>query len=154
MQDDVYLVEGQKWLRYAQGDLQAAEAAIGQSDFEPRHVCFFAQQAAEKALKAILVFLQHDVPRTHDLDVLISKLPQKWPLVQEFDDLNNLTDWAVDSRYPDPENDATDEDASESIRQARAVFIAVWRDLRAHGFDIAFEEVALEEKVAKQMSKE
>jgi len=53
-----------------------------------------------------------------------------------------LTDWAVDSRYPDPENDATDEDASEAIRQARAVFIAVRRDLRAHGFDIALEEAA------------
>jgi len=141
MQDDAYLIEGRRWLRYAQGHLQAAETAIDQSDFEPRHVCFFAQQAAEKALKAVLVFLKYDVPRTHDLDILVSKLPQKRPLAQEFDDLNNLTDWAVDSRYPDPENDATDEDASESIRQARAVLIAVWRDLRAHGFDVAFEEV-------------
>ena len=41
----------------------------------PRHVCWLAQQAAEKAIKAVLVFLQIDFPRSHDLDALRNLAP-------------------------------------------------------------------------------
>ena len=47
-----------RWLRYAREDLLAADAMLTQPDFWPRHVCSLAQQAAEKALKAVLVYLQ------------------------------------------------------------------------------------------------
>jgi len=140
MQDDDYLVEGRRWLDYARGDLQAAQAAINQTDFEPRHVCFFAQQAAEKAIKAVLVFLHRNVPRTHDLDALVDKLPRDWQLVQEFDDLAGLTDWAVGARYPEPEQEPSGADAEDAARQARALYAAVRRDLIAHGVDIGAQE--------------
>jgi len=51
------IAEVQRWLRYAKEDLVAAEAVVGQQQMVPRHACWLAQQAAEKALKAILVFL-------------------------------------------------------------------------------------------------
>jgi HEPN domain-containing protein len=132
---DAYLEETRLWLRYAQGDLRAAEAAVRQPEFEPRHACFQAQQAAEKALKAVLVFLRRDVPRIHDLDALIDALPQDWPVVQEYPDLANLTDWAVNARYPLAGQEPTHEDAEEAVRQARAVLDSVQRDLIAHGFE-------------------
>ena len=62
------LEETRRWLRYAQEDLLAAEAMLAATRARPRHVCWLAQQAAEKAIKAVLVFLQIDFPRTHDLD--------------------------------------------------------------------------------------
>ena len=49
--------EVQRWLRYAQEDLIGAESLIGQRTIASRHVCWLAQQAAEKALKAVLVYL-------------------------------------------------------------------------------------------------
>jgi HEPN domain-containing protein len=107
---------------------------VRQPEFEPRHACFQAQQAAEKALKAVLVFLRRDVPRIHDLDALIDALPQDWPVVQEYPDLANLTDWAVNARYPLAGQEPTHEDAEEAVRQARAVLDSVQRDLIAHGF--------------------
>lgn len=55
-------IEARRWLRYAQEDLVAAEAMVGQPKMAPRHACWLAQQAAEKALKAVLVFLQIDFP--------------------------------------------------------------------------------------------
>ena len=64
------LAETDRWLRYAEEDLTTAETLLRQPHVVPRHVCWFAQQAAEKTLKAVLVFLQIDFPRTHDLDVL------------------------------------------------------------------------------------
>lgn len=59
------------WLARARSNL--ARAALGRQDpaifFED--LCFDAQQAAEKALKAIFVLRQIDFPRTHSLTSLM-----------------------------------------------------------------------------------
>jgi len=94
------LSEVQRWLRYAREDLTAAEALIAQEAVAPRHVCWLAQQAAEKALKAVLVFLQIDFPRRHDLDALRNLIPMGWSLKEKHRDLALLTEWAVEARYP------------------------------------------------------
>lgn len=65
-----------RWLRYAEEDLRAAQAATRDPELVPRHACFLAQQATEKALKAGLVYLNIDVPRRHDLDALRNLLPE------------------------------------------------------------------------------
>jgi len=137
MQDsnDAYVEDTRQWMRYAQGDLTAAEASVAQEDFEPRHACFFAQQAAEKVIKAILVYSRTNVPRTHDLDTLIKNLPPGWDIAQEFPDLNNLTEWAVGARYPELDSEPTVDTADEAVHQAREICAAVQRDLIAHGFD-------------------
>jgi putative DNA methylase len=41
---------GEEWLALALADLRAAKAAAASADMEPRHACFLAQQAAEKAI--------------------------------------------------------------------------------------------------------
>ena len=69
--------EAQLWLRYANEDLAAAEGLI-EHILTPRHVCFLSQQAAEKAIKAVLVFSQIDFPRTHDLEALLQLVPEGW----------------------------------------------------------------------------
>ncbi|MFN8473666.1 MAG: HEPN domain-containing protein [Anaerolineae bacterium] len=57
-----------RWLRYAHEDLVAAVALVEHNLVAPRHICWLAQQAAEKTLKAVLVFVQVDFPRRHDLN--------------------------------------------------------------------------------------
>ena len=57
------LDETRRWLRFAEEDLRAAEALLAQEDI-PRQACFHAQQAAEKAIKSIFVFLQTEFPYT------------------------------------------------------------------------------------------
>jgi HEPN domain-containing protein len=125
-----------RWLRYAQEDLIAAESLLGQRTIASRHVCWLAQQAAEKALKAILVILQIDFPRRHDLDALRNLIPVGWHLKAEHPDLADLTEWAVEARYPGDWPDATEEDARSAVYQARAVWQSVIRDLVNHGFTI------------------
>jgi len=133
--DDDYIAETRRWLEYAEQDLQAATASITQADFEPRHACFFAQQAAEKVLKAGLVYLKTDVLRTHDLNVLVALLPATWAATAVLPDLTNLRDWAVGSRYPGVGRDPTPDDAEDAVLQAREVSAAIHGDLIAHGFD-------------------
>ena len=103
--------EVRRWLRYSQEDLAAAETLIEQEDVTPRHVCWLAQQAAEKALKAVLVFLQIDFPRRHDLDALRNMIPAGWKLKENHPDLAALTEWAVEARYPGDWPDAVEQDA-------------------------------------------
>ncbi len=64
-------------------------------------ICFHAQQASEKFLKAFLVNHDVDFPRTHDLDFLLLEC-QKINK-EAFQDINlkNLTEFGVSVRYPD-----------------------------------------------------
>ncbi|HOW39492.1 MAG TPA: HEPN domain-containing protein [Bacteroidales bacterium] len=63
-------------------------------------ICFHAQQAVEKFLKAFLVYHNIDFPRTHDVDFLL--LECKKIDSTDFDvDLGSLSDFGVNIRYPD-----------------------------------------------------
>lgn len=61
------------WLRRARGNLARAKQPKPAEGFW-EDLCFDAQQAAEKAVKAVLVFHQIDFPRTHDISGLLSLL--------------------------------------------------------------------------------
>ncbi len=98
--DDVRLV-ADRWLRRAVDDLEAAKLVLQAADrIGPWVGTFHAQQAAEKAMKALLVRDQVPFPKTHDLERLHGLLPANagLPAVTE---LAALSGFAVDSRYPD-----------------------------------------------------
>ncbi|MCV5768109.1 HEPN domain-containing protein, partial [Escherichia coli] len=58
--------------------------------------CFDAQQAAEKALKALLIALGIPFPKTHDLAELIRP---HLPVPPGLEDLVRLNPFAVAGRY-------------------------------------------------------
>ena len=92
MNEAEWRAEVRRWLRFAYEDLAAAEVMVGQAEVAPRHACWLAQQATEKALKAVLVFLQIDFPKTHDLDVLRNLVPDGWQLKADHPELAALTE--------------------------------------------------------------
>jgi HEPN domain-containing protein len=125
--------EAHRWLGFAQEDLRAAEAMLGRADAYPRHACWLAQQAAEKTIKAIFVFLDLDFPYTHDLDRLRDLLPDGWRIKRDFPDLAELTEWAVEARYPGDMPDIVDADAQRAVQQAQDVWTSVHADLVERG---------------------
>ncbi len=127
--------EARRWLAYARSDIEAAEALLQQADTFPRQVCFLAQQAAEKAIKAGLIFAGVPVPRSHDLDALRNLLPEGWRFRLEQPDLAALSIWAVDARYPSDNPEAVEADARAAAEQSRAVWETLQADLAAHGLD-------------------
>lgn len=136
MNDTDPTTEAKRWLRYAREDLSAAQTMIAQESGLARHVCWLAQQAAEKAFKAGLVLLQIDFPKTHDLDALRNLLPDDWQLKDSCPDLADLAEWAVESRYPGNWPDATDADATAAVEQAAAVVQSVADDLGSRGVGV------------------
>ena len=139
MQTADRLTDTTRWLRYAEEDLTTAETFLGHPRVPPRQACWFAQQSAEKALKAVLIFLQIDFRRTHDLNVLRDLLPESWQFKTAHPDLSNLSRWAVEARYPEDMQGATETDASEAVEQARAVWTSVSNALAEHGYRVEQE---------------
>ena len=134
MQTADRLADTARWLRYAEEDLITAETLLEQPHVPPRQSCWHAQQAAEKALKAALIFLQIDFRRTHDLNVLRDLLPESWQLKTTHPDLSDLTRWAVEARYPEDMQGATKAEATGAVEQARTIWTSVSTTLAEHGY--------------------
>jgi HEPN domain-containing protein len=86
-------------------------AESGRAGILQNQVAFHAQQAAEKALKAVLVGASVGFPRTHDLQALLLLIGGTGiAMPPELEGLNALTRFAAETRYPgDPEPITPDE---------------------------------------------
>ncbi len=109
-----------EWIEKAEGDWRVAQRELGSENPVYDAVCFHAQQCAEKYLKAVLEEQGQDIPKTHDLVVLLNLLPDR-PLEIEGERaaLARLSTYAVGFRYPG--EDAAPEDAQESLEVARRI---------------------------------
>jgi HEPN domain-containing protein/predicted nucleotidyltransferase len=117
------------WLRYASEDLEGAELVSRGPGFAPRIACYQAQQAAEKALKAVLVEDARPVPVTHDLRVLRDLVAEERESAKLEVDLAWLSGWNIRGRYPGDWEEATQADAERAIEAARVIVEAARRDL-------------------------
>lgn len=61
------------WLRHAKSDLAVARGIQNDPDVLPNQTVFHAQQAAEKAIKAVMIREAVPFPRTHDLTELVKR---------------------------------------------------------------------------------
>jgi len=121
--------ESKIWLDFAETDLRAAHALLDSGEFFPRQICFLAQQCAEKSIKAVLVFVDVDFPKNHDLDRLRDMVPKGWVFKDAFPDLAALTVWAVESRYPGDTPDVVEHEARETLHLAESVFDAIREEM-------------------------
>lgn len=110
------------WLRHARGDLRLARLAL-REEILPEQICFHAQQAAEKSLKAVLLYSKVDFPFTHDLEELVElSINGGIAIPDELQDLGTLTPYAVQARYPGFWGEITDTDLDEAVTLAEKAF--------------------------------
>ena len=109
------------WIAKATNDLLNIDNNLKSSAVPWDTVCFHAQQAAEKALKALLVARGEIVPRTHDLSALLGRCAALGFAVDElWDECGQLQPYSVLIRYPGApfEPDAAEgEGAAEAARR-------------------------------------
>ena len=122
-----------RWLRFSREDLDVAGLLLTRRPMASRHVCWLSQQAAEKALKAALVLEGIEFPFTHDLDALRNRLPEGWSVRTTHSDLAELTQGAVETRYPGDWSEATESDALHAVKESSAVHDSVAADFRRRG---------------------
>jgi HEPN domain-containing protein len=111
----------EEWVRKAVADLQTAkrESRVRRNpNFDA--VCFHAQQAVEKMLKAKLASMHRDIPRTHDLTQLLDLLLDAESLWESWrSSLDELVSYAVEFRYPGEM--ATRDMAKQALKSAVAI---------------------------------
>ncbi len=96
-------------LRKARNDLIAARATLATGEALDT-VCFHAQQAAEKSLKALLALDDVEYPWRHDLGELLELVKPRWPEVASIEERAiALAPFAVVVRYEDAADPAPDE---------------------------------------------
>ena len=115
----------EKWLKFCDEDLRAADATFKDNVFSA--VCFHAQQAAEKAIKAIVLIKSGKVPRDHSLLRLAEMSGDKELFELHKEELGFLDMFYVPTRYPDalpgslPEGLPNKEDAEKAVVYAKKV---------------------------------
>jgi HEPN domain-containing protein len=119
------------WFAHAESDLNIARLVKDREEVLPSQICFHAQQAAEKALKAVLVSRETEFPRTHVIQALIQLAQQSGLIVPpEVVRAGLLTPYAVVTRYPGYAREITARDVDEAVDLAGRV-IAWAREVTA-----------------------
>lgn len=111
----------QDWLARARSDLAFARLPLPEGAFF-EDLCFHAQQAAEKALKAVYQYHGWVFRYTHDLAELVSGLSGHGiEMPSQVDEAIILTSFAWEARYPGLAEPVTEEEYQAVIRLAEAV---------------------------------
>jgi HEPN domain-containing protein len=117
-----HLELAQRWLERADHDIITAQQTLLLIDGPTDTPCFHAQQAIEKALKALLTANQVAFPRTHDLlrvlDLTLALMPDLDLYREQFADMET---YAVDMRYPDLGFDPSREEALAALALSQEV---------------------------------
>lgn len=116
-----------EWIGRAHSNLIQAEIGLDQPGIYLEDLCFQAQQAAEKALKAVLMAMGVRSPRTHDLADLLSLLDRTHPLLPDrLIQVAQLTVYAVGARYPGFGEPVTRDEYEAAL--ALAAYVVIWAE--------------------------
>jgi HEPN domain-containing protein len=108
------------WLRRAKSNLTRAKQPKPDDVFW-EDLCFDLQQAVEKSLKAVLLARNIPFRFVHDIAEFLTLLEQHGiALPEELRSAAELTDYAVEARYPGPYEPVTEEEFLEALRIAEA----------------------------------
>ncbi|NOY52925.1 MAG: HEPN domain-containing protein [Deltaproteobacteria bacterium] len=110
-----------EWIKRAKSNLARAKQPKTAEIFW-EDLCFDAQQAAEKSLKAILI--AHDIPFrfVHDLAELLTSITNHGiPIPDNIHAAAELTNYAVESRYPGPAEPVTEDEFRDALQKAELV---------------------------------
>jgi len=108
-----------EWLNRAASNLKRARADVRLEGVYLEDLCFDAQQAAEKAVKALLIGRGAEFPYVHDLARLLTLLEQSGLEVpEEVREVERLTPFAVMARYPTLFEPVSEEQHREAVELA------------------------------------
>lgn len=137
MNEEEIAYETGNWIRQASDDLKAMERAVEGGRPIVGTACYLAEQSVEKAIKAVLIFLQIEFPFTHEIEPLLKLVPEGWNVKVLPISPKALNDWATAGHYPTSRlPEPVEENAWEALRQARMVLESVTSDLTARGLDL------------------
>ncbi len=111
-----------EWLRRAKSNLVRARENIRLPEVAKEDLCFDAQQAAEKAIKAVLIHMRIPFPYIHDLGALLALAEERGEAIpSQVKEAARLTRFAVETRYPGLDEPVTREEYERAVAIAETV---------------------------------
>lgn len=113
----------EEWLKKAKSNL--AKAKIGKLSEEILYedLCYDAQQAAEKSIKALLTSLNIQFPKTHSISELLTLIENAGISVPDkLKEAAILTDYAVSTRYPGDWEPVNERKYIKAVKLAERVY--------------------------------
>jgi len=112
----------QEWLARAKGNLTLAKLEKPEGAFW-EDLCFNAQQAAEKAVKAVFQHKGILFRYIHDLEELITDLERHGvEIPDKVKEAAKLTQYALELRYPGHSEQGTEEEYRQALKIAERVY--------------------------------
>jgi len=122
-----------EWVRKAEIDFKTADHLFQSGPDFAEGAAFHSQQAAEKYLKAFLVWHQIEFPKTHDIEALLKLAGRTDDKIPEIlGEAAMLTPYGVDYRYPGEYPEVSRSDAERAFRLADRVRAEVRSRLPRH----------------------
>lgn len=110
------------WFKKAESDFKTIENNLKSEDPPKDAICFHAQQAIEKYIKGALLYFGEHITKTHDLVNLLTSVAGYIPELGEFEeDLDEITHYGVEVRYPDIFYEPSLEEAAKAYKMALKV---------------------------------
>ena len=122
-----------EWLRKAGIDFKTAQHLCQSGPDFVEGSAFHSQQAAEKYLKAFLVWHQIEFQKTHDIKALLRLAGNAENAIPEIlRDVASLTPYGVEYRYPGDYPEVTKSDAERALQLADLVRTEIRNRLPLH----------------------
>ena len=131
MKVSVSIQDPSAWLKKANSDLIVIRMCLTNEETLDA-AAYHAQQVAEKALKAFVVFHLKDVKKTHDLEYLVDVCSRfDFSFIQLRDYAARLNGYVTYSRYPDDYFTIDLDEAKVAYKRAKHIFDFVAQRLPA-----------------------
>ncbi len=118
------------WVIRAESNLYRAREGRISDRILFEDLCYDCQQAAEKSLKGLLVSLYLEVPRTHNVGILLKVLDNAGITIPKPVILASaLTEYAVNTRYPGDYEHVNEEEYESALHMAEEVYSWVVAEL-------------------------
>ncbi|MEK7766404.1 MAG: HEPN domain-containing protein, partial [bacterium] len=119
------------WMTHARSNLARARAPKP-AEVLWEDVCYDAEQAAEKAIKALLLHKGIEFPKTHSIGELLALLGRGGVSIPEnIKKADDLTDYATAARYPGFPRGISETDFKDALELAEVVVTWVGHQVTA-----------------------
>ena len=107
----------ESWLERAKSSFELSKAKIHKNIYF-EDLCYQIQQSVEKAFKGLLIYYGVEPEFTHNIGVLLFELEKYTDITENIKDALNLTNYAVQTRYPGSYDEVTKEEYEKALKIA------------------------------------
>ena len=112
------MVRYEEWIERAKSSLELSQVKIVRY-IQYEDLCFQVQQAVEKALKGLLIYYGIEPEFTHNIEILLTELKKLTDIPEKVNKAAELTNYAVQTRYPGEYDEITKEEYDKAVKVAK-----------------------------------